>query len=143
MNKMILAIILAAVSAQVAYAGVFFNRGNRNGNCCGRVRNCAPACAAPCVEPEPPICFKTVQVPKTIMVNRKVQVPARKIVCPQPAVCERIPQPCKTMRIPQPPIQVEDKVVQIPVADKVVYHKQPDIVRYECPSDACAVNCGC
>jgi hypothetical protein len=72
---------------------------------------------------------KVIQVPKTI------EVPARKIVIPQPDHIEYIPQPAVEVRIPQPPIPQCDIIEYRCVPDKVVTHKQPDCIRWECPAD--------
>lgn len=89
-----------------------------------------------CKESEvPPVCTKTIMVPKTIQVPKIVQVPAIKKVYPQAPICERIKQPAKCIKIAQPPLVIPqpDIIKYEPVPDKIVYHHQPDIIRYECP----------
>ncbi len=106
--------------------------------------SCAPTACAPyagssaaCAveEPCPPRCTKTIMVPQTIQVPKVIEVPARKIVMPQPDVIERIPCPPVEVRTPQPPIPQPDCISYRCVPDRIVHHKQPDIIRYECPTD--------
>lgn len=140
MKKMIFAAILGLLSVSSVAYGIF-GFGRRNGNgCCQQQTSCCgvaqATCAEACVEePAVPICTKTVMVPKTIQVPKVIQVPARKIVIPQPDVCERIAQAPKCIRIPVPAVPQPDEIRYEAVPDKIVYHKQAPLIRYECPSD--------
>ncbi len=124
---MIVASVIALLS--VSAANAWF--GGRRGCCPSRrVASCAPR-TVECA----PKCFKRIKVPKTIEVEECVEVPARKIVIPQPDIVERIAQAPIEVRIPQPPIPQPDRVEYKCVPDKIVHHPQAPCIRYECPTD--------
>ena len=125
MKKMIFATILGLFSVGLLEAAY---------SCPPRRRvSCPTICVR--TEPEPPICCKTIQVPETIMVDRVIQVPARKIVIPQADIVEYHPQPAVEIRIPQPAIPQPDLIQYRSVPDKVVRRKVAPCIRYECPAD--------
>ena len=147
-NKLMLAVVIGLLSTGALFA---FGRRN-NGNCCPPRRsrracgtcstrnNCAPRCGPRRVvsEPAPPRCCKTIMVDKTIQVAKVIDVPARKIVTPQPDLIEYIPQKAIEIRIPQP-----DTVIKNPdiieykcVPDQVRHIKVDPCIRFECP-DGC------
>ncbi len=148
-NKLMLAAVIGLLStgALLAFGG------RRNGNCCGRPARrsrracgtcptrtaCPPRCGPSRVvsEPAPPRCCKTIMVDKTIQVEKVIDVPARKIVTPQPDLIEYIPQKAIEVRIPQPAtvIQNPDIIEYKCVPDKVVRHAQDPCIRYECPAE--------
>ena len=107
------------------FAVASLKAGFGRGSCPGE---CPPA---PC--PEEPICTKTIMVPKTIHVPKCIRVPARKIVIPQPDICEEVPVPPRIIRIKQPPIPQPDIIQYECQPPKIIYHKQPPCIRFECP----------
>ena len=127
MKKLLFAAVAGLLTMGVLQAGCGWR--NRRNCCPTRRRTCAPRRVS--CEPTPPRCCKTIQVPKTIMVDKVIEVPARKIVIPQPDVVEHICQDPICIKIPVTTYRYEYK----PVPDKVVHHKQPDVIRYECPAD--------
>jgi hypothetical protein len=144
MKKMICAAVFGLLFVSVTQA--FFGRGCNTGCNVGYATGCATACA----EQTPPICTKTIQVPRTIMETKVITVPAIREVIPQPALCRRIPQPAKCIRVPQAPlvIQQPDRITYEAQPDKVEYIQQAPLVRYKCPVDAmegypntCATSC--
>lgn len=120
MKKLLLATIVASFAVLTTQSWYRSRGYEGNGGCCGRT---AVVETAEVCEPTPPKCYKT------------VEVAAKKIVCPQPDICERIPQPAKCIRIPQPPIPQPDIIKYECQPDKIVYHKQPPLIRYECPAE--------
>ncbi len=140
MKKLLLALVvgLAAVSlVQARYRRGVYRRGRnwssqRGSRCAPR---CAPKCAPVRCEPRAPKCYKNIMVPVTVEECRQIEVPARKIVIPQPDLVECIPQPAIEVRTPQPPIPQPDIITYKCVPDKIVHHKQPPCIRYECPAD--------
>ncbi len=107
---------------------------------CDRRTTCATSCARPvsCAQPCEPVaprCCKTIMVPQTIQVEKVIEVPARKIVIPQPCLVEHIPQPPIEVRIPQPPIPQPDIIEYKCVPDQIRQIPQPDLIRWECPAD--------
>lgn len=134
MKKQLLFALLFSVSA-VAVTNAFFGRSCHRG--CQPTYEQPAACfesVTSCEQPAtPPVCTKTVKVPKTILVDKVVQVPARRIEMPQPDIIERIPQAPRKICIKQPPIPQPDIIKYEPVPDRIVCRKQPNLVRYECP----------
>ncbi len=131
MKRMIFATIALLMTAGVVQAG-WFGRGCNNG--CARRSVCEPVCAQTC-EPAIPKCCKTIKVPVTVMEDRVIEVPARKIVTPVPDVIEYVPQAATEIRTPQPPIPQPDIITYRCNPDKIVRHPQPPCVRYECTPD--------
>ncbi len=157
-NKLMLAAVIGLLSTGALFA--LGNRRNGNGNCCNQntrrtrtSRNCGTcpkkrncntcpkrtACKKACstfkTEPVAPRCCKTIMVDKVIQVAKVIDVPARKIVIPQPDLIEYIPQQPVEIRIPQPPIPQPDCIEYRSVPDKVVRHPQEACIRFECPDD--------
>lgn len=135
-----LLLTVAVLLSPVVLEARFFGRGGNNcrTSCSTYTRSCPTTCATACPvvsEPCPPTCYKTIMVPQTIQVEKQIEVPARKIVIPQPDMIERIPQPPIEVRTPQPPIPQPDCISYRCVPDKIVHHKQPPCIRYECPAD--------
>lgn len=133
MKKLVIASIAILLTMGLAEARFFGRRGNCNG--CPTRRSCAPACETECVAPVPPKCCKTIRVPQTIMVDKTVEVPARKVVIPQCDRVEYVKQPCKYRRIPQPSIPQPDIIEEVEQPCLVKHIPQAPLIRYECPSD--------
>lgn len=140
MNRIVFALMAILLTAGAVQAGLFRRGGYNNGNgCCGArsARVCAEPACAPACEPQAPICCKTIQVPTTVMVDKEITVPARKIVTPVPDVIEYVEQPCIEVRTPQPPIVCPqpDIITYKAQPCKIMRHPQPPCIRWECPRD--------
>lgn len=141
MNKLLLAALAGLLTTGIAEARLFRN----GGNCCPTRSNCASkcerSCAKPCAKPcaktcgpsiKPPVCCKTIQVPRTVMDNKVIEVPAEEVRTPNPDRMIRHPQPCEEVRIPLPQCyRTEYKSVP----DEIEYIKVPDTISYRCPAD--------
>ena len=144
MKKLLFAVLVAAITFGAVNA--FGRRNNCNG--CPRQTKRArrTTCPTKCVRPacgpvrtecpvDPPRCTKTIKVAKTIMVDKCVDVAARKIVIPREDIIEYIPQPAREIRTPQAPIEQPDCITYECVPDKVVRRPRAPLIRYECPAD--------
>jgi len=130
MKRLIFASIAILLSMGVAQAWRPF-RGGCN-DCPRPVRSCATRCET---TPQPPVCYKEIKVPKTIMETKMVQVPARMIRIKQPDEIRWEKQPCVRIEYAQPPIQQPNIVVYEQQPDKCVHVARPDVIRYECPDE--------
>ena len=144
MKKMICAAVFGLLFVNVAHG--FFGRGCNTGCAVGYSTGYGVGYAgssafgyadsSAAYEQAPPICTRSIQVPRTVMETKVVTVPAIRQVIPQPALCRRIPQPARCIRIPQPPIVTPqaDLIKYEAVPDRVEQVPQAPIIRYMCPA---------
>jgi hypothetical protein len=137
MNKLLLAALAGLVTTGIMEARMYRNGGNCGTNrsyCASKSeRSCAKPCAKKCGPSiKPPVCCKTIQVPRTVMDTKVIEVPAEEVRTPNPDRIIRHPQPCEEVRIPLPQCY---RTEYRDVPDEIEYVKVPDTISYRCPAD--------
>ncbi len=86
--------------------------------------------------------MKTIEVPKTVMELKEIEVEPEMVRTPNPDRIVRHPQPCEEVKIPLPQ---QYRIEQRHVPDVVEVIKVPDTISYRCPADcnvAPVASCG-
>ncbi len=141
MNKL----LLAALAGLLTVGAMEARFGRNGGGCCPTrscetscARSCGRSCERSCSKPacgpslKPPVCCKTIEVPRTIMETKVIEIAAEEVRTPNPDRIVRHPQPCEKVQVPLP---VCYRTELRPVPDEIEYIKVPDTISYRCPAD--------